>query len=124
MKKYPEYEPANGSSVLDWKKIFRLMYTLLNRITDVSLVKNKDGKSTRVRITVSNTFKHPKDRNYIDYAAEEVQLAAEAVQLRVCEKFWNDFTATNIKFLFAKDGNLKIVGDVDKVVNAKLFMED
>jgi len=117
MKKYPEYEPAKGSSVLDWKKIFRLMDTMLNRITDVSLVKNKDGKSTRVRITVSNTFKHPKDENYIYYAAEEVQL-------RVCEKFWNDFTATNIKVLFAKDGNLKIICDVNKIVNAKLFMED
>lgn len=117
MKKYPEHEPANGSSTLDWKKIFHLMDKMLNRIVEVSLVKHKGKKSTRVRITVSNTFKHPKDRNYIDYAAEEVQL-------RVCERFWNDFTVTNIKFFFAKDGNLKIVGDVNKVVDAKLYMED
>lgn len=117
MKKYPEHEPAKGSSDLDWGKIFRLTDRMLNRITGVSLVKHNGKKSTRVRITVSNTFKHPKDKNYIDYAAEEVQL-------RVCERFWKDFTVTNIKISFTKNGNLKIDGDVNRVVDAKLFMED
>jgi hypothetical protein len=114
-KKFHDHQNNQIVSDLQWNKIYRLSSVLLNKIDNIEIVNNIKKNKSVVIIWVSNTFKKPKDGNYLSYATQEVSL-------RVCEKFWKKFTVKESYDYFTSDKQfLKIYCSVNNSVNSKCF---